>query len=411
MGQTPCPLAGPLAERLRDARAELTRRWLERIVDRVDLDHRHVFPTDELLDHIPLLLVGIADHIEDPADTITADATVVFHARELGALRHRQGFNEYEILKEFELLGNILFTFAMQAVEEIDVECSRAELLGCGKRLFHAVLLIQQATTTRFLELAKARSAEREERLRAFHRALTHEMRNRIGATLGAGQLLQMGEVPEERKEELAAIVVRNADSMRLVLDNLLELARIDPESRQERHVTLRSAVTESIRQLRETALASDVEVRLDADLPDVDVNAAAVELCLSNLLSNAIKYADREKPARWIHVDGELRAAADGAPIEVIVRVRDNGIGVPGWARTHLFERFFRAHESALPDVDGTGLGLNLVRDAIEAIGGRVWGEFSDEATLFAFAMPCRRASDAPSRRDNLEARVSEPG
>ena len=128
MSQTPCPLAGPLAERIRAARAELTRRWLERIVDRVDLDRLQVFPTDELLDHIPLLLAGIADYIEDSANIVASDSAVVFHARELGALRHAQGFSEYEILKEFELLGSILFTFIMQAAEEIDVGCSRRPL-------------------------------------------------------------------------------------------------------------------------------------------------------------------------------------------------------------------------------------------------------------------------------------------
>ena len=58
-----CPLATTLARRLREAREELTGRWLERISARVSLDPYHVFPTDELLDNVPLLLLGVAYYI------------------------------------------------------------------------------------------------------------------------------------------------------------------------------------------------------------------------------------------------------------------------------------------------------------------------------------------------------------
>src|SRR4051794_19931585 len=56
-----CRLAGALANRIRDAREELTRRWLDRIAARVEIDPNRVFPTDELLDHVPLLMDRIAD--------------------------------------------------------------------------------------------------------------------------------------------------------------------------------------------------------------------------------------------------------------------------------------------------------------------------------------------------------------
>src|SRR5690349_4107302 len=105
----PCPLAPALAERIRAAREELTHRWLERISARVALDARHVFPTDDLLDHVPLLIDGIAAYLEHPAQEVAADAPVIGKAMELGALRHDQGFDEYQILKEFELLGGIIF--------------------------------------------------------------------------------------------------------------------------------------------------------------------------------------------------------------------------------------------------------------------------------------------------------------
>jgi len=85
----------------------------------VHLDPNRVFPTDDLLDHVPLLIDGVADYLADPARQVAADAAVVGKAMELGALRHAQGFDEYEILKEFELLGGIIFAFLIREVRSM----------------------------------------------------------------------------------------------------------------------------------------------------------------------------------------------------------------------------------------------------------------------------------------------------
>jgi signal transduction histidine kinase len=395
-----CPLAITLATRLRHARAELATRWLERIVARVDLEPNRVFPTDDLIDHVPLLIDGMADYIKNPADPVGADPPVVAKAMELGALRHAQGFDEYELLKEYEILGGILFTFLVREVDAIDEECSRGELLVCAHRLFQAISRIQQATTTRYLQLAREQVREREERLRAFNRTLTHEFRNRINALIGAGQLLQMADLTAPERESLAAVVSRNADTMRLVLDNLVELTGLTPDSRRQRHVRLPQAVAEATRQLADLARAHKVTVRVAADLPDVEISAAAVELCVTNLVSNAIKYADPAKRERWVEVDGRLVADERGGPREVVVKVRDNGLGVAPEKRARLFERFFRAHEGTSADIEGTGLGLSIVRETIESLGGRAWAEFPGDGSVFAFAAPCRRVVDtAPGR------------
>src|SRR5688500_9064359 len=174
-----CPLAGVLADRLRDGRREVTSRWLERIAGRVAIEKNRIFPSDELLDHVPLLIDGIADYLADPVNEVSADMPVVAKAMELGALRHAQGFDAYQILKEYEILGGILFTYLAEIADDIDEPCEKSELLYCGQRLFRAVTLIQQTTTMHFLRLSDERIAEREQRLRAFNRAVSHEIKNR----------------------------------------------------------------------------------------------------------------------------------------------------------------------------------------------------------------------------------------
>ena len=392
-----CTLAIALAERMRASRDDLTRRWLDRISARVSLDENRIFPTDALLDHMPLLIDGIADYIENPHKVVLAEVPVVAKAMELGELRFEQGFDEYELLKEYEIFGGILFSFLSRTVDDIEEPCSRGELLACGHRLFLAVAMIEQATVTHYLSLVKERLKEREQRLRGFNRALSHELKNMIGAVGGAAEVLEIESIPRAKQQELTSVIRRNTMEMKATLDNLLELSRLEQDSRQSRHIALPEAASEVARQLREAAHARGVEIRLSPDLPRVEVSAAAVELCLSNLISNAVKYSDPAKPKRWVEVTGYTAAADDLHPAETVVKVSDNGIGVPAAKRDRLFERFFRAGGEAETSIEGTGLGLSIVRDTAASLGGRAWATFTDEGSAFFFSMPARRKeSDA---------------
>ena len=391
-----CPLAVILAERLRAEREDLVGRWLERIADRVSIGRNQIFPTRDILDHVPLLVEGIADYLEDPADEITADIPVVAKAMELGQMRHEQGFDAYQILKEYEILGGVLFDFLIRTVDSIDEECTRGELLVCGHRIFRSVVVIQQYTTMHFLRLSDELVREREERLRGFNRAVTHELKNRIGAAAGASAMLQeAGVVSDAAKvEQFLAIITSNVDAMGATLTQLTELSRIDPERAQTRNIRLADAAAEVKRQLREFAETRGVEVELAADLPDVEVPAAVVELGLSNYISNAIKYRDPDEARPWVRVDAAV--STDGAGAESLeVYVTDNGLGVPEDARDQLFRRYFRAHGDTVTGEEGTGLGLSLVRDNIEALGGRAWAEFPDKGSRFAFSIPCGEDDD----------------
>lgn len=391
-----CPLAAALAKHLRQSNRELTAHWLERIAARVSIDPQRVFPSADLLDHVPLLIDGIADYLEDPADEISADIPVVAKAMELGTLRHGQGFDAYEILKEYEILGGIIFSYLAHTVDEMTEPCEKSELLACGHRLFRAVSIIQQVTTGQFLRLADQTVAEREGRLRAFNRSVSHEIKNRIGVVLGASETLQevTGLADEERKK-LLDMISRNMQSMQGAVENILDLSRMDTDARQHRHVRLPEAAWEAARQLRDTAHAASVRIRIAPDLPDIEVNASAVELCLTNLLSNSIKYADPNESERFAEIIGGVEDGPEGGS-EVVVRVRDNGLGVPGEKRERVFERFFRAHET-VTGAEGTGLGLSIVRETAESLGGRAWAEFPQtKGATFAFSLPYRRQSSA---------------
>jgi signal transduction histidine kinase len=212
---------------------------------------------------------------------------------------------------------------------------------------------------------------------------------------MGAGQLLQMPEIRGAEQQKLVDIIVRNMESMRLSLDNLLELTRLGNDARQQRHILLPRAAAEVTRQLREFARSRGVRLQVSESLPEVEINAAAVELCLTNLVSNAIKYADAAKDERWVEVRGRMEPATEDGPAQVVVEVADNGLGVPADQRARLFERFFRG-EATVSGVEGTGLGLSIVRETVESLGGRAWAEFPGEGgSRFAFSLPTRRAEE----------------
>jgi signal transduction histidine kinase len=398
-------LASALAERLRDAKIELIRRWLDRITARVTTNPAHIFPSDELLNHVPLLIEGIADFVEGKSVDPDLEIPVAGKARELGALRHAQGFDAYEILKEHELLAGILFNYLGEIADDVKVPATRADLARCWHRVSQAVEIIRQTTMMHFLHLSAERVREREERLRRFNRMVSHELKNHVGAIKGAAVLLREPWLDDEQRVRFQIMISDNAAGLERVLTNLEALSRLDSESRQRRNVLLPQAAAEAARQLRRAAEARGVRIRIAEGLPRVEVDAAVVELCLVNYLSNAIKYSDASKKERWVEIRGELQFGVPPAVGELIVRVRDNGIGVPPEAREQLYEQFFRAHGDTVTGVEGSGLGLSIVRETVESMDGRAWAEFPDEGgTVFAFSLPSRREEDAATagtRRD----------
>jgi signal transduction histidine kinase len=390
-------VASIVAQRLRESRDDLVGRWLDRIASRVTLTPDRVFPTNALLNHVPLLIDGIASYVERPDQEIDSEVPAVAKAMELGALRHSQGFDAYEILKEYEILGAIIVSFLGEIIDDLGTVPPR-ELLAAWERIAHATELVRQATMTHFLRLSHEQVQERENRLRRFNRMVSHELKNRIGAIGGAARLLPEPWLEPSERDRFQRIIIQNAAGVQSVLEDLEALSRVDIESRQRRNVLLPQAVAEAARQLRDAVRARNVIVRIADGLPAVEVDAATVELCLTNYLSNAIKYSDPAKPERWVEVSGELTFSGPlPSSGELIVRVRDNGLGVPPEGRARLFEQFYRAHVGTVTEVEGSGLGLSLVRETITALGGKAWAEFPDEGgTVFAFSLPSRREEDA---------------
>jgi len=392
----PVELAATLSDRLRAAKQGLVAQWLDRISARVAISTKRVFPTDDLLNHIPLLVEGIAGYLRRPERDIDSKAPVVAKAMELGALRHTQGFDVYELLKEYEMLGEIIFDFLAETAEQLPEDISRRQLLACWQRTSQAIELIRQATVSHFLRLSSAQINERENRLRKFNRTVAHELKNKVNAITNASTILTEAWFDEKERKEFEAIIAKNAEGLKRVLSNLETLSRTQTDSRHCRNVLLPEAANEAVRELDAAAKAKGVDVRIADNLPPIEVDAATVELCLMNYVSNGIKYSDSTKGERWVSIEATVEGPDTEQDREVIIRVYDNGIGVPSDRREQLFQEFYRAHGDTVTDAVGTGLGLSIVRETVESIGGRAWAEFPDDTgSVFAFALPARRKDD----------------
>jgi signal transduction histidine kinase len=329
-------------------------------------------------------------------------------AMELGALRHSQGFDAYEILKEHELLASILYNVMREELTQA-VDAKPDEVAYCWQRVAEVIEHIRQSTMNHFLRISAEQVRLREERLRRFNRMVSHELKNRVGAIRGAAGLLMEPWLEPAQVAQFNRIVAQNAEGVQRVIENLAALSRMDSDSRQQRNVMLPQAAAEVVRQLRDAATLNDVDVQLDAQIPAVEVDAAAVELCLANYVSNAIKYSDKKKPERWVRVTGELVVSTPARPGELLVRVADNGLGVDPPARQRHFEQFYRAHGDTVTGVEGTGLGLSIVQETVESLGGRVWTEFPAEGgSVFGFSLPSRREEDAAAAGTRREKTVA---
>src|SRR5262245_45550450 len=136
-----------IADRMAAEHATLAARWFSRLRELIPVTANEVFPSDRLLDHIPALIVDISAYVRAPEEeAIAANTLVVQKARELGALRHQQRASLHQVLREYQLLGNILLTFIEHESTRLLLTPGAAECVATVGRVHHAVGVLMQET-------------------------------------------------------------------------------------------------------------------------------------------------------------------------------------------------------------------------------------------------------------------------
>jgi signal transduction histidine kinase len=369
--------ADVLSRRVAAERQTLAARWLARLNELLVVPANEVFPSAQLLDHIPLLIGHIAAYLSAPADDeIAANTAVITKAQELGQLRHAQKASVHQLLREYELLGEILETFIVEETERLGLQPSVAECFEVIRRLTRSSFTLLRTTVDTFVREYTTTIEERNSRIGTFNQMASHELRSPIGTLLFASQLITTEAVIADRTRltRVAGMVRTNAERLAWLVENLGRLAQIDGprDVPSEQNVDVGTLAREVLRQLDEMAVARDVHLSVAEGMPSIVVDPARLELVLLNLTSNAIKYCDPGKPARLVEIGAEPMPA-DGRTC--VIFVRDNGLGIPEADQPAIFDRFVRAHA----DLDGTlgvtgsGLGLAIVADCVQALGGAI--------------------------------------
>jgi Osmosensitive K+ channel histidine kinase len=387
--------ADVVSQRVSAERSVLAARWLNRLNELLLVEPNAVFPSDQLLDHIPTLIAEIAAYVKAPADEeIATNAAVIDKARELGSLRHEQRASVHQLLREYEILGELLEGFVIDETERLALHPTPAECLEVLRRMTRATRTLMRTTVDTFVSQYTTTIQERNERIKNFNRMASHELRTPIGTLLFASAMLNTDviQLDSDRVARIASTISSSAERLSRLVTNLERLSRLtdplDMPSQQE--VDLQALAAEVVRQVDEMATARDVVIRINAaEVPPLLIDSARLELVLLNLVSNAIKYCDPRKPDRFIEVAASLTSAEMCAII-----VRDNGLGIAEQDQTAIFDRFFRAHshlDHAL-GVTGTGLGLAIVAECVRELDGSIRCESSlGSGTTFLISVPSR--------------------
>ena len=228
--------------------------------------------------------------------------------------------------------------------------------------------------------------------------ALSHEMRTPLASIKGYASALLLDEVQwDERTErEYLEIIMEESDKLGEIVADLLDASIIDAGQLQiEKEPTLLTRLAQEV--IDEVARRSDMHrflVSFPPGFPVVDADSGRIRRVLFNLVDNAVKYSPG---GGLVVVNGRVREN------EVIISVADQGQGIAPEHLNRLFERFFRVKFISGQHVVGSGLGLPIARNIVEAHGGRIWAESRlGEGTTVYLTLPLGGLSTAVETADD---------
>jgi signal transduction histidine kinase/CheY-like chemotaxis protein len=232
---------------------------------------------------------------------------------------------------------------------------------------------------------------------------LAHELRNPLAPIRIATQIISMRETSNPPVQKAREIIDRQVGHLTRLLEDLFDVSRITSGKVQLRKetVNLATAIANALEASR--GLIEERTHALSVSLPEkalfVDADPLRLEQVIINLVNNA---------ARYTPPNGHIAVTASRENAEAVLRVRDDGVGIPGHVLPHVFDLFTQAERSLARSEGGLGIGLTIVRNLVELHGGTVAAD-SDGPGLgseFIVRLPLGTSSDVrvePSANDEL--------
>jgi signal transduction histidine kinase len=269
----------------------------------------------------------------------------------------------------------------------------------------------QLAVTIAELEAQKRRAEALLQSKRDLVANVSHELRTPLASIRGhLESLLMRGEAVDARGQADLAVIHREAERLGGLIDDLFTLSTAEAGalSLTPRPVALGDVVEEVAASFRSVARRERrvmVVAASQPDLPPALADRERVVQVLGNLLRNALRHTPE---------GGLISLRAEARDGRALVAVEDTGVGIPADELPHVFERFYRGDGARDRASGGAGLGLAIVRELVEAMGGTVAVEsVVGEGSRFSFTLPLAPAiAAAPIGSGRAEgAAVSEPG
>ena len=273
---------------------------------------------------------------------------------------------------------------------EIVVLSSAAPIRSPNGLIREAVLVFQDITALKQLEQQKDE----------FFAVANHELRTPLTSILGFTELLQVYPPPDAEQMYEYAInsIAQECEHLSQLIDelldvSLLEYGRLDVKRKyQDVLAPLTEMVTKSMQTINSHHLALKLEELAPGEQLMGWFDQLRVAQIVRNLLSNAVKYSPTGSA---IEVGVRPRRDSQGKAQEVVIWVKDEGIGIASRDLPHIFERFYRASSLDSSSISGFGIGLYLTKQLVQEHEGRIWVESkAGEGSTFFVVLPLGRAT-----------------
>lgn len=243
---------------------------------------------------------------------------------------------------------------------------------------------IERTTMRRIMEQQHHNLEQKNQEIQAFAYALAHDLRAPLRAIGGFAQIVEQDykDQLDDNGRRYIERIVQSSLQMDRLIDELLSYTRIEHRTLRRKPVNLAYVVQQVLEQLAERVAKTSASITVAKDLPTIYSDQTLIQQIILNLVSNALVY---HKPDLAPQV--EIRCTLQSQ--ECLLAITDKGIGIAPKYQERIFQVFQRLHNE--DEYPGTGIGLAIVKKAVDIMGGRVWIEsVIGKGSTFYVKLPC---------------------